>query len=80
MVPDRDAYITSTASALFTDVRTGFVYGLSEATAKSTGLTNAWGSSGTVDLKRIEAEQEAFKLLIPQLEKTWVGIARQYVK
>lgn len=80
MVPDRDAYITSTASALFTDVRTGFVYGLSEATAKSTGLTNAWGSSSTVDLKRIEAEQDAFKLLIPQLEKTWAGIARQYVK
>ncbi len=80
MVPDRDAYITSTASALFTDVRTGFVYGLSEATAKSMGLTNAWGSSSTVDLKRIEAEQEAFKLLIPQLEKTWVGIAKQYAK
>jgi hypothetical protein len=80
MVPDRDAYITSTASALFTDVRTGFVYGLSEATAKATGLTNIWGSSDTVDLKRVEAEHEAFKLLIPQLEKTWTGIATEYAK
>lgn len=79
-MPDRDAHITATASALFTDVRTGFVYGLSEATAKATGLTNVWGSSDTIDLKRIEVEQEAFKLLIPQLEKTWAGIAAQYVR
>jgi hypothetical protein len=79
-MPDRDAYITATVSALFIDVRTGFVYGLSEATAKTGGLTSVWGSSNTVDLKRVEAEQEAFKLLIPQLEKTWAGIARQYVK
>lgn len=79
-MPDRDAHITATASALFTDVRTGFVYGLSEATAKTAGLTNVWGSSSTVDLKRVEAEQESFKLLLPQLEKTWAGIARQYVK
>ena len=37
VVPDRDAYITSTASALFIDVRTGFVYGVAEATAKHRG-------------------------------------------
>ncbi len=41
LIPDRDAYITSTASALFIDVRTGFVYGLAEATARASGLTNA---------------------------------------
>jgi len=80
IAPDRDAHVTSTASALFTDVRTGFVYGLSEATAKATGLTNVWASSNTVDLKRLEAEREAFTLLIPQLQKTWMGIEKQYVK
>lgn len=80
MVPDRDAYITSTASAIFSDVRTGFVYGLGEATAKATGLTNVWGSRNTIDNKRLEAEQQAFSLLLPQTEKTWVGIAKQYTK
>jgi hypothetical protein len=80
LAPDRDAYITSTASALFTDVRTGFIYGVAEATAKATGLTNAWGSSDTVDKKRLEAEEQAFALLVPQLEKTWAGIAKQYAK
>jgi hypothetical protein len=33
LVPDRDAYVTSTASAVFTDVRTGYTYGTAEATA-----------------------------------------------
>jgi hypothetical protein len=80
LAPDRDANVTSTASAVFTDVRTGFTYGVAEATAKATGLTNIWGSSDTVDKKRLEAEQQAFALLIPQAEKTWTGITKQYAK
>ena len=78
LVPDRDAYITSTAAAVFTDVRTGFVYGVAEATAKASGLTNAWGSSDTVDRKRIEAEEDAFRQLVAEAGKAWGGIAKQY--
>lgn len=80
LAPDRDAYVTSTASALFTDVRTGFVYGAAEATAKASGLTNFWESSDTIDKKRVEAEQEVFVLLTKEAEKTWSGIASQYAK
>lgn len=78
LVPDRDAFITSTASALIMDVRTGFVYGLAESTAKTSGLTNVWGSGDTVDRKRIEAEQQAFRLMLSETEKTWSGVSRQY--
>lgn len=78
VLPDRDAYITSTASALFTDVRTGFIYGVAEATTKVSGLTNVWGSRSTIDRKRIEAEQGAFDQLVSQASVTWAGIARQY--
>lgn len=80
MVPDRDAYVTSTASALFIDVRTGFIYGVSEATAKASGLTNIWGASETVDRKRLEAERDAFGLLVGEAGKTWSGIAAQYTR
>lgn len=80
LVPDRDAYVTSTASAVFTDVRTGFVYGLAESTAKASGLTNAWSSSDTVDHKRLEAEKQAFTQLITEATKTWSGIASQYAR
>jgi hypothetical protein len=80
VVPDRDAYITSTASALFIDVRTGFIYGVAEATAKTTGLTNVWSSRSTIDKKRVEAEQQAFDGLMTQAGTTWKGIATQFQK
>jgi hypothetical protein len=78
IVPDRDAFITSTASAVFTDVRTGFVYGVAEATEKASGLTNVWSSGSTIDKKRVEAEQAAFTSLMPHVAKTWAGIASQH--
>jgi hypothetical protein len=78
VLPDRDAYITSTASALFIDVRTGFIYGVAEATAKASGLTNVWSSRSTIDKKRVEAEQQAFDGLMTQAAATWKGIATQY--
>ena len=79
-LPDRDAHVTSTASALFIDVRTGFIYGASEATAKASGLTSFWGSQDTVDRKRLEAERDAFGLLVAEAGKTWSGIAGQYAR
>jgi hypothetical protein len=78
VAPDRDAYITSTASALFIDVRTGFIYGVAESTAKASGLTNVWSSRSTIDKKRVEAEQQAFDGLMTQVATTWKGIAAQY--
>jgi hypothetical protein len=74
LAPDRDAYITSTASAVFTDVRTGYIYGVAEATTKASGLTNAWGSRDTIDKKRVEAEKDAFQQLLAEAEKTWQRI------
>lgn len=78
MIPDRDAYITATASAILIDVRSGFVYGVAEATAKTSGLTSVWKARDTVDRKRIEAEEESFGRLMDQLTKTWSGIVKQY--
>jgi hypothetical protein len=80
VVPDRDAYITATASAVFIDVRTGFIYGVAESTAKTSGLTNVWSSQSTIDKKRVEAEEHAFDGLILQAATTWKGIATQFTK
>ena len=78
LVPDRDAYVTSTASAIFVDVRTGFVYGVAEATEKQSGLTTAWSSSDTVDAKRIAAERGAGRLLLTEARQTWSGIVAEH--
>jgi hypothetical protein len=74
IAPDRDAHVTSTASVVFTDVKSGYTYGVAESTAKASGLTNAWGSRETIDRKRIATEQEAFSQLLLEAEKTWKGI------
>ena len=78
IAPDRDAHVVSTASALFIDVRTGFVYGLSEATASEQGLASFWSSQEQIDQKRIAAEQRAFDDLITASAETWRGIARKH--
>lgn len=77
VIPDRDANVTATASAILVDTRTGYIHGVSEATAKATGLTNFWSSSDTVDKKRLEAERESFQLLVKETAKAWAGIAKQ---
>jgi len=78
LVPDRDARVDATASALFVDVRTGFVYGSADATATATGLANVWSSSATIDRKRLEAESAAFEGLVDEAGTTWRGIVDRY--
>lgn len=76
--PAQGANIESTASAVFIDVRSGFTYGASDATAKVSDLQSAWGSSAALDKKRLEAEQQAFNELAMKAEKIWAELAQQY--
>jgi hypothetical protein len=78
LAPDRDAQVTATASALFVDVRTGFIYGASEASAHERGLASFWSSEEQLDRKRVTAEQRAFGDLVGALEKTWSGVVREH--
>jgi hypothetical protein len=77
LVPDRDAYVTATASALVIDVKTGFLYGLAEATSRTSGLTSIWGQIRRIDEKRLEAERLAIGELLGELDTTWRGIVAQ---
>lgn len=78
MIHDRDAYITATASSILIDVRSGFVYGIAEATTRTSGSTSVWKARDTVEKKRLEAEQASFTQLLDQLAKTWSGVVKQY--
>lgn len=80
LAPDREARVTATASALLVDVRTGFIYGLAESTAKAKQLTNAWSSADTVDNQRLAAEREAFHDLVQAMGSTWQQIVANYRK
>lgn len=77
-LPNKKVAVTTTASAALFDVRTEFLYGLAEATAQESRYASAWGSADAVDDLRVKAEHEAFKSLVPEIEKTWSGIIKEH--
>lgn len=77
-LPTKKARVTSTASAAIYDVRTGFLYGVSEATATEEQRGTFWSSSEAVDNARMRAEAEAFKKLVGELEVLSANVVRQH--
>jgi hypothetical protein len=75
---NKEVTVTTTVSAAFFDVRTEYLYGLSEATARESKNSSVWGTSDAVDDMRISTERAAFEKLIPEMERTWSGIVAQY--
>jgi hypothetical protein len=78
LMRDRETVVNTTASAVFVDVRTGFIYGVAEATASEKQTTNAWNSVNAADQGRLNTEREAFNGLIRELEKTWANIVTEH--
>jgi hypothetical protein len=74
LFPNRKARVTSTASALFMDARTGYIYGAAEASDQQDQLSNSWDSEDAVDQARLRAEAGAFDRLCGEIEKTWLKI------
>ncbi len=62
----------------FIDVRTGFIFGTAEGSGTSERLNNAWGTDEAMDMARLVAERKAFEALVPQIEGTWAGVAKEY--
>jgi hypothetical protein len=76
--PNKEAHVTTTASAAFYDVRTGYVYGTAEATHTTSHLANTWNKEQAVDNARLRTEKAAFSKLADNLASTWKGIANEY--
>ncbi|MEL6328036.1 MAG: hypothetical protein AAFR38_00095 [Planctomycetota bacterium] len=74
LFPNDQARVSSTASAVLMDSRTGYIYGLAEGTSKTTQLANNWTSQDAIDQSRIRAEREAFDQMIEQTELMWRGM------
>ena len=78
LMRDRETAVTTTASAVLIDVRTGFVYGVAEATASERQVTSAWSSANAADQGRLKTEREAFDGLLRELEKTWANVVAEH--
>jgi hypothetical protein len=76
--PNQVARVNCTASALLMDTRNGYIYGVAEASDRSSQLANAWTSEQAVDDARRRVESRAFDKLVGELEKTWTGVVHQY--
>lgn len=79
-LPTKNAKVTSTASAALLDVRTGFVYGVAEASATEAQRGTFWSSSDAVDNARKKAEAEAYRKLIGEIEKFWADVVKTNVR
>lgn len=79
-LPTKKARVTTTASAALFDVRTGFIYGVAEASATEQQRGTFWSSSDAVDNARKKAEADAFQKLIPEIEKLWADVLMTHVR
>lgn len=78
LFPEREARVTSTASAVLLDTRNGYVYGITEGTSQTTQLANAWTDRSAVDQSRRRAESEAFDQLVANVEAMWRRVVETY--
>jgi hypothetical protein len=75
---NRQSSVAATCSVAFLDVRTGFVYGVSEATAIEQQRSDLWGTHNAIEKARHIAERQAFAQALDEIEKTWRKIHAEY--
>lgn len=75
LLPDLEARVRTTASAVLLDTRNGYIYGAGEATAKHNQTTNAWVGGQALEDSRRKTESESFEKLVGEMERVWVGVA-----
>lgn len=75
LAPTKSAVVNATASLAFLDVRTGFVYGTAEASARDDQAANSWTSEDAIDQCRRRVEREALLKLLERAGAAWAEIA-----
>jgi len=76
--PTKRMRIMCTASAALMDTRSGYVYGLAEATKEHEELQNAWKTDDEIDRTRRDVEGKAFTALVSDVQKTWDDVVKEY--
>jgi hypothetical protein len=78
IVPTKDLLVSSTASAILVDVRTGFVYGALEGTQSATRNATVWTTTDAVEAARKATEKAAFEQMISEFEPFWKSVVARY--
>lgn len=80
LFPSRKVFVTTTASALLLDTRTGYVYSAYKATQKTETLSTSWGSRDAADSGRRRNEREAFAKLLEEFITSWPKLLERHQK
>lgn len=78
LIPNKTANVAATVSGVLIDVRTGYIYGTAEATAKEEQKATIWSTELAIDTSRMTAERQAFDLFVGDFERLWVSVAEEY--
>ena len=73
-IPNKRAHVTSTVSGMLVDVRTGFIYGTTEATAREDQRATIWSTEQAIDTSRMKAEGEAFGEFVDGFGDLWKSV------
>ena len=79
LIPNKKAHVTATISGALVDVRTGFVYGTTEATSIERQRASIWSTETVIDRARLQAEEMAFESFVVEFEELWSSVIETYV-
>ena len=76
---NKKAHVTATVAGVLVDVRTGFVYGTTEASAYEEQSASIWSTQLAIDTSRLKAEKRAFESFVGEFEGLWKGVVETHV-
>jgi len=79
-LPTRKIAVSTTASALLVDTRTGYVYSTYESTKRSDTRASVWGSRDAADAARRDNERAAFGELVDAVAGSWPKLLDRYAR
>ena len=77
-LPTRKIAVSTTASALLVDTRTGYVYSTYESTKRSDTRASVWASEDAADQARRDNERAAFADMVESVAGSWPRLLDRY--
>ncbi|MEL0169308.1 MAG: hypothetical protein VW877_14395 [Pseudomonadaceae bacterium] len=78
-LPNKEAFVSATTSALLVDVRTGFIYGTAESSARESQRASVWSTEAAIDDARQLAERTSFKQFVGEFERLWQATLTEHL-
>jgi hypothetical protein len=78
LFPTHNVHLATVVSAVLMDTRTGYIYGIAEATHRDDTRASAWSATSAVEESRLACEARAFDKLVCELERMWAGVVKQH--